>query len=610
MTYSIFIFTFSPIQSFIVEARRAADLYTGSQILVELAKSVAESIGKDRLIYPALDEKGNLPQDIPNKLVAQVPFEECEKIAENARQALLNCWNGEKGIAPKAREIFDREAKIPFDRTIWKSQTGNDYLWETYWSASELDERSYEKVYAEAEAGLSAAKFSRPFFQYHEEGFKDTLSGKREALHGVGQDGREYWYQVGQVDSITPIKIRPSVENKENPKKSRPRERLDAIGVIKRFSPISEKSVKPFHGFPSTSSIAAWSFLASAQKFTPEFLKKHHEKIQNLLPEKKYKIRDDEFWMYDGDLLYPETLRKKRMESDYGKNLEDEDLKPAIENLSALYKALRNQREELRNANDPRYTEIITRPSPYYAVIVLDGDNMGKHLNTLNEAGHRSFSASLQAFSNEVLKIAEKHLARVIYNGGDDVLALAPLATAFACAQELAQKFKTATTRTASAGISLAHHLSPLGTALRAARRAEHKAKELSQDKDALCILALKRSGEPIEVSSRWDNLPPFEHVVAHFTKDEISSRLPYDVARAAYSLPNADDKFEAELRRLLKRHWEKGKDEEKDTAVKGLSASLRKWAESFPQTETPSQSEELAGWLALARFIAKGGSE
>lgn len=602
MTDSIFLFTFSPIQPFIGEARRAADLYTGSQILVELAKATGGEIQKHaeggKLIYPA-----ELSDDVPNKLVAKVSFEECEKIAKYARDKLLECW---QTLAKEAQDAFMKDAGISFDTSIWDRQIAADYLWETYWSAASLDGRDYKAAYDEAESGLVAAKFTRPFAQNQEPGFKDTLSGKREALHGKSEDGREYWYQVGQVEKITPIKIRPS-----NLQNQRPRERLDANGVIKRFHPIAEKGIAPFHGFPSTSSIAAWSFLESAQEFAPELLAKHHQKIQALLPERKYKIRDDATWQYDGDLFYPETLRPKRMEGDYGKKCSADELKPAIESLSVLYKALQEKREELRKKADDNYLKIFTRPSPYYAIVVLDGDSMGEHLSALDENEHTQFSSDLRRFSNEVSGIANKHNARVIYNGGDDVLALAPLATAFAFARDLAQTFNDKTKRTASAGIAFSHHLSPLGTALRAARRAESYAKELRERKNAVCIFALKRSGEPIQVRSGWGEVEPFEKVVEHFIKDEISSRLPYDVARSAYALPHADEKFESELRRLLKRHWQKGKEQDKTASARDLSLILHKWATSFPKADDPlTQTDELANWLALARFIAKGGRE
>lgn len=593
MTDSVFIFTFGPIQSFIAEARRAADLYTGSQVLVELAKAAAIAIGTERLVYPALDEKGNLPFDIPNKLVARVPWDDCETVAKEARSALLLHWHK---LAKKASEAFLSKANLPFDPKIWERQTGDDYVWETYWSAANIENGDYKTAYAQAEQGLVALKFTRPFRQFLEPGFKDTLSGRREALHHEGQDGRKYWLEVGNIKTITPIIIRPSTE-------TRPRERLDAIGIIKRFHPeLSEKAVNPFHGFPSTSSIASWSFLDSAKAHGAAFLKDYRDAIQRLLPEKKYKIRDDDSWYFDGDLFYLETLRPKRMDGDYGKKETDysaEDLKTAQARLQDLYRALK------KAAKDKKDSVIHPIPSPYYAIIALDGDGMGKYLRTLDEQGHANFSQKLREFSEAVQETAANYRARVIYNGGDDVLAFAPLDTAIPFTHALADKFHEKTTRTASAGIVIAHHLAPLGTALQTARRAEGIAKALRDEKNALCVIALKRSGEPIEVCTAWESMSPFAKIVENFVNDNLASRLPYDLARSAYALPEADEMFTSELRRLLKRHWQGAKGE-RDEQAQNISLELGGWAKSFPEKPTT----QLAEWLALARFVAKGGRE
>ncbi len=599
MTDSLLFFTFSPVQSFIAEARRAADLYTGSQVLVQLAKAAAESIGKELLIYPALDEHGDLPEDIPNKLVAKVPFDECGKIADDARKALLKCWR--EKITKDARNAFETQVKIPFDPSIWERQTADGYLWEIYWSASKLDGRDYKDVYDEAERGLVAAKFTRPFAQHPEPGFKDTLSGKRESLHSTEEDGRQYWYRVGQVEAITPIKIRPSVG--ENADTGRPRERLDAIGVVKRFHPaLSEKSLPPFNGFPSTSSIASLDYLEKMRSDIADYKNALAKLFGRREPLMQVRRSDPDF-PYDGDFLYKETLTPKRLRDDY--QMSQKDIDEYLEDKEQGGKKIEGVKTKLRKL------QAIHKPSPYYAIIILDGDGMGEYLRTLDEDGHKKFSASLYHFSQQVTSIASKHHARVIYSGGDDVLAFAPLSTAFAFARELAQVFEQETECTASAGIAISHHLSPLGTALRAARKAESQAKGLD-GKKAICIFALKRSGEPIHVRSKWDEAVPFEQVVQHFLMDEISSRLPYDVARSAYALPAADDKFKAELGRLVKRHWQKkadDNDEKKDASARSLSGILQQWAFSFPQAD-PSQTEELANWLALARFIAKGGRE
>lgn len=603
MTESLLLFTFSPIQSFIGEARRAADLYTGSQILVELAKAAGGVIEKHavdgKLVYPAA-----LTDDVPNKLVAKISWENCEAVAAEARAALLKRW---RELAEKAREAFEKQTKMPFDMLIWNRQIGDDYLWEIYWSAASLDGRGYKAAYAEAEDGLQAVKFTRPFRQYPEPGFKDTLSGKREALHPEGQDGQKYWLEVGNVKAITPITIRPSTA-------TRPRERLDAIGIIKRFHPVlSEKPVSPFRGFPSTSSMASWTFLECSRDFAKNALDEFRKSIKALLPDPKYEVRPTETdWPFDGDLLYLETLRPKRMESDYGQSFSDDDLKPARQSLQNLYNALKDRRAALEKVKDERAYSIHTRPSPYYSIIVLDGDGMGEYLRTLDEKEHSLFSQKLREFSAASKEFADAHRTRIIYNGGDDVLAFAPLDIAVAFARELADQFHEKTDRTASAGIAIAHHLSPLGTALRAARRAEGLAKGLREEKNAICVIALKRSGEPIEVRSGWEVAGSlFEDMIRRFERDEISSKLPYDAARSAYALPQADKKLEAELRRLLKRH---GRTKAfRETVAPTLAEELTKWAVSFPSNpdpDKPQPSNQLADWLALARFVAKGGRE
>jgi len=588
MTDAILLFTFSPVQSFIAEARRAADLYTGSQILVELAKSAAGSIGKERLIYPALDENGNLPADIPNKLVAQVPFEECEAIAENARQALFVRW---REIVGEARAAYLQKTNLLFEEDIWQRQSADDYLWETYWTAAQLDGRKYEEAYIEAEAGLVATKFTRPFSQYEEPGFKDTLSGKRQALRSKEKDGRQYWYVVGNVNAIVPIQIRPSVgESEEN---GRPRERLDVIGVVKRFHPkLSEKGIPPFSGFPSTSSIASLDYLESVRKHIADY----RVALASLFGSRETLMRvrkTDPDFLYDGDFLYMETLTKKRLMEDY-----------RIEETS-IAANLEKAKQELR--------KIKGAPSPYYAIIVLDGDGMGEHLRTLNEQGHRDFSKHLYEFSKDVSALIGQR-GCVVYNGGDDVLALAPLAYALPLAADLAYAFCKKTGRTASAGIAIAHHLSPLGSALEAARRAEHTAKSV-KDKNAVCVLALKRSGDPIEVISRWDALQKgeekaglFGEAVREFKGEDLSSKLPYDLFQSAYAIPKADSMLEAELGRLVKRHLENGTGEAGKKKAAELTAALFNWAVSLPEIANLNISQHLAQWLALARFVAKGG--
>lgn len=596
MPDAVLIFTFSPVQPFIMEARRAADLYAGSHILVKLARAAANAISTGgKLIYP--DSPSG---DVPNKLVARVPRQNAQTLAENARQALLEEW---QRIAEDARGAFHKSAQGMASisdgkwNEIWQRQIS--HLWEIYWTAAPTagGTETYADAYRQAEAALNAAKRTRVFEAAEEQGLKDSLSGRREALHTDTDDARKYWRRISAVDALH-SRLQPDG-----------RERLDAIGLVKRFTPEAEK-------FPSTSTIASRDFLNDVLKKeeTLHSLRSYREALKSLLGSKLYTVPDyDEQpkyreWPYDGDLLYMETLTPNRLEDSY--NLTDTD--PAH---------LRRAREALNKLHGLAES----RPSPYYALIVLDGDHMGKLVGDAaaeGEDGHRTLSKLLLKFCDHAKEIASGHLAYVVYNGGDDVLALAPLSQAVPFAQALSHKFKEIVHgATASAGIAIAHHLYPLDAALRAVRDAERAAKD-DYRRNALCIRALKRSGETLQVGTRWtdeganDFAGLIAQVIGHFREDRLSSRFAYDVAEQAHIVTALEDRDArtAMLKRLVNRH-KTDKLQNPDDIVKQLDAWAAALDEIVPKEvqdgrEVPQGFAELGRWLVLARFIAQGGGE
>lgn len=599
MPDAILIFTFSPVQPFIMEARRAADLYVGSQILVHLARAAAQAIKhQGTLIYPA-----DLGEDVPNKIVACVDRAKVESIVKDTRAALLKEW---KRIADTARrELQKTKGPAPDDTwcSIWERQTS--HLWEIYWAAASMDGRSYKDAYKEASHALDAAKRTRVFEAIEEPGYKDTLSGRREALHVAGQntlrvtrqDVRNYWTEVGR--RVTAAKLRPDG-----------RERLDAIGAVKRFCELAEKR------FPSTSTVASNDFLNKARGHLADY----RQSVEKLLGEHLDRVRDDQEWPYDGNLLFIETLVADRLKENYDLDNPDPQLL-----------------QEARKALQKVYKQVGCRPSPYYAIIVLDGDDMGKRVDECLEEpnpqqAHNELSRRLANFSKRVRDIAgeNKNMGSVIYNGGDDVLALAPLSTALQLGQALANRFKYVTCGTASAGIAIVHYLYPLGAALRAARQAESQAKQVP-NKAAVCVRVLKRSGETTQMCSPWEAIgDTFTELVKLFKGDEqgepLSSKFAYDVIRSAYALPEADDKFQAELKRLLKRH--RNDKHPQAPQPEEWAERLRDWAEKLPvkseesrcrpatrpdddcEEKAPGNPEMLGHWLAFARFVAQGGGE
>lgn len=169
--------------------------------------------------------------------------------------------------------------------------------------------------------------------------------------------------------------------------------------------------------------------------------------------------------------------------------------------------------------------------SPYYAVLVLDGDHMGRWLTGRHEetptlgairpdvqgaealerrpvypALHGELSHRLGKLALELHKVVARHLGRVVYSGGDDLLALVPLATALPCLAEIREEIRApdhlGRKVTLSAGVAIAHFREPLSEALRAARAAEAAAKQ--DGRDRFVVKVDKRSGAPLSLSLPW----------------------------------------------------------------------------------------------------------
>jgi len=580
---AIFIFSLGPVQDFIAEARRVGDLDAGSTLLVNLATAAGQAI-QDRggsLIFPA-----RLGEDVSNKLVARVPLNQVETLAQIVQQAIEDEW---QKYANKARQCLTANGPAPDDvwEAIWDRQVGS--LWETYWAAAP-ENGDYHAAYDAASRAFDAAKRTRVFDQIEEDGVKDSLSGRRSALRLCNRDAKTYWGQVASSSNITSAELRPWG-----------RERLDATGAIKRWGGLSE-------GSPSVSHIATADFRAAAKR-APSALASYRQTVVSLLGGYLYPVSNDSDWPYDGDLFFMETLTPERLSDCYGL----EQPQPGL--LEAARLAL----STLHNA-------VGSSPRPYYAVIALDGDGMGEMVNGCRtEEEHRALSQHIIDFAAQVRGIVEEHRGHTVYAGGDDVLVLSPLSTAFPLAQELAERFRQTVNSTASAGIAIAHHLYPLDVTLAAAREAEHQAKQA--DKAAVCVRVLKRSGETVDARSPWDAIGGnFGQLVEFFHNKVLSSKLAYAVAEAAYALPHADDSFEAELRRQLHRHRHPDKWTESEDA---WATVLRTWAANLPeqmdrsnrclnsnqereaeQQPCVTQTEQLGHWLTLARFVAQGGVE
>ena len=149
-------------------------------------------------------------------------------------------------------------------------------------------------------------------------------------------------------------------------------------------------------------------------------------------------------------------------------------------------------------------------------MLLADGDKMGKALEILAPSGiqkHKHISQALEVFTQQCRDIVDNCGGSLIYAGGDDVLALLPLHTAFDCAQKLQESFLTAVKTcfsveqqqfcpTLSVGVAICHHLQPMSETRELAKKAEKLAKI---QRNSLGVVFAKRSGSAIEITERWD---------------------------------------------------------------------------------------------------------
>ncbi len=584
-------FTFGPVQGFIAEARRTADLFAGSRILAELARAAAQALQSAgaELVYPADLASG-------------------EQLAERAAAALRTRW---QELASDALAELERYTRIDDAlRAQWQAQTSD--FWEIYWAAARIEQDDYATAFRHAQAGVAALKKTRTFGQLEQAGPKDVLSGNRAALAPAGQDPRTFWRAV-----------------RRHPQGARlvgEHERLDAISAVKRFARLGDGK----DAYPSVPTIAARPFARLAAERALPALESYRDAFELLVT--AFGERPDRYrrtglgvegFPYDGAFLYESTLEWPALVEELGldpqqaerqRSQVDSPLRVARDRLAALYRAVGQH------------------PSRYVAVLVLDGDSMGQWLTSaLGDGGveaHREVSRKLARFAGKAKEAGRQAAPDTVfvYQGGDDVVALVPAEQVVPLALALAVAFAKETDgRSASAGIAIGHWLEPLGDLLQSAREAEKRAKRLPGN--AVAVELQPRGGEIVRVVARTDQLTALDlaDLVDRFRRDgagSLSGRLPTDLRQLARAFPQADAAFRAVLVRAVKRQgeWPNGNSAEREQLIERLyrfATSYDQLRPSVVGAAQPAESErvppgpaQLADWLALARFLARGGGE
>lgn len=277
------------------------------------------------------------------------------------------------------------------------------------------------------------------------------------------------------------------------------------------------------------------------------------------------------------------------------------------------------------------------KASGYFAVLCCDVDEMGRWLEGAHEAGPRwgdfneepreGLRAVHPALAREVSRrqghlvasvlseVVERHLGRMIYSGGDDVLALLPLATVWRCVAALQQEFQAKTALGArvrvSSGVAVAHWRGPLALALGRARAAEARAKAEAKDRrdagareSVVAVEVLVRSGASLQHVFAAPQIDALEQLLA-LGEVFVGTNLVEPLRRELAVLRGNGDAAACRVRALFSRACRGLKEDQREALRGPLRAFVG--VDLAPEgNPAPVEPERLVEALALLRFLAR----
>jgi CRISPR-associated protein Cmr2 len=521
-------------------------LWAGSYLLSYLAGCAMRTVkdGSGQIVFPAV---GNDPLffalttgpkptsaadpaasvgSLPNRFKAEVPesFDPSE-----CAQAIQKKW---QDIAQAVLEEAHRLGINPPD-AIWQRQIDN--LWDYAWAIGEDD------------ALLNIRKNLRTHLPPSEPGEKCTVCGERRELSGKGmgtydtrREMRDWWGDVRK--KLKAAKKATLCDLREG-------ERLCAVCLVKRSFPFPTIATKadvigwevPVN-YPSTSYMAAVDWISRVfeeckgnktfQQKVRAFLDAT-EKADVWPSEAATRIKGitdagmagglgklvmngvdkGEAWKIfadlDGDAFFKSTIRNPR-EFEVADDTTEGDpnwLEKSRENPKR--KALESALDDLQQAL-PEKSGRPREATPFYALLLMDGDGMGKLLSSYKNR-QADISTALAQFTQAVPDIVKRYNGKLIYAGGDDVFAFLPLDTALACARTLKEAYVRAFQQeaagiagTISAAIVYAHMNTPLQTVVRDAHRLLEEIAKEEVSRNAFAVRVWKRGGPVLTMAKPW----------------------------------------------------------------------------------------------------------
>lgn len=631
-----------PVQGFVAQARRTRDLWSGSFLLSwmsgQLMASVLQKGGE--IVFPSVGMKDKptdpmlaailgkpLPENpqpkigsLPNRFKAQVPADFNPESAVNEakkkwEELAETIW---KSFVENA--VNENEDQRNFTRAIWKRQING--FWEIQWVKGDNPVNNGEDA-----KWLDSRKNWRSHWPPKEGGDHCTTMGSWQELSGFVRSrerGKQdkFWNALRGEN-----KIGSDLQDDE---------RLCAIALVKRLFPkLENEQLKKTIGWsfqtknwPSTAymAVAPWLIHIAENPALHQKLRDYVETIQQSVGNETFNQLRSEYSTrlralkplgsnadLDGNLFLETALANPRatpLKNDPPKTGEDD---PDKEIRKELLKSLQKLNDAAGRVEEP-----------YYALLLMDGDRLGKLLRKYNE---QDISRALDQFVKQVEKIVRCSNGVVIYAGGDDVLAMLPATQAIQCAHQLRKTYAEAfhdlvdenkeheTLTTASCAIVFSHYHNPLRDVMKLAHKELDEVAKEQNGRNSLALAIMQPGG----VHNRW--VSQFSEAIAQpesleklrkkivENEDLYSTGFFYNL-RERYGewfsqCDEKDDRYNIALAEYYKGNPPKDKTKQKEAedAVKTFLAACQTQQET--KKKETKESFHIEGAF-IARFLAE----
>lgn len=628
---SLLLFTIGPVQDFIAAARTTRDLWSGSYLLSYLCATalskIASDFGPDHVIFPNL--KGQ-------PLIDFLLREDWKKCGSSKAS---NFWEAFDYMSPDGKSSLLTPSLPNRFLALLPTKMTQHSEWDSIEAyAKELTAtiRKELKAIADSVASALSSLGSETFLQDRFDQQVDKMLEIHWQLMPLDQDVKQIRDQADYLPSDEGFK---------------PLSGLDAVLEMVKAMPAGDRDSRYFQKGNTadaklTQSTTAWPALYSLTGWKLDGVKSLRSFTANnsgIWKKGRAENKDSLSGKETACLIAPDTqeacerLRKDCFKHAPEKSIKSNEFLGAATLIKRFWhltwlcadKEFRPEDFSMPNTHsiamhapfaDTANNEGSSEDSDkYYAILALDGDEMGKWVSgaklpkmrevlsdeavkyfdgnnnkeflkqnrPLSPSFHLQFSEMLGNFSLHCARlIVESYDGRLIYAGGDDVLAMLPAGTAIACAATLRAAFRGDATlpewrpelfqsapegciqlketaarkryrdsypsdedplvsdphrfpalvpgpaANVSCGIAIGHIKAPLQDMVKAAQAAEKRAKS-KLNREACAISIFKRSGEIREWGFNWDkqsNSAPvfFMELLQCLQDSDLSNRFPY----------------------------------------------------------------------------------